>query len=142
MFDAARGARDLLGHPVLRAGAPHHPEYGVGALAEGGVCIVNEQSVRSVGATREQMAEVLRSEWDELERRCAHGRGGSNGRVEATGACATHVRQGQRIKGWSFTGQGALRRHAYFVLVSVATILRQEREMEWNLPKRLACVIW
>lgn len=50
-------------------GAPFHPEYGVGALAEGGVCIVNEQAVRSVGATREQMAEVLRQEWEELERR-------------------------------------------------------------------------
>jgi len=28
---------------VRKLGAPHHPEYGVGALAEGGVCIVNEQ---------------------------------------------------------------------------------------------------
>eukprot|EP00983_Pelagomonas_calceolata_P092350 1157653-Pelagomonas_calceolata.AAC.10 len=39
-------------------------------LMLGGVCIVNEQAVRAVGATREQMAEVLRSEWEELERRC------------------------------------------------------------------------
>lgn len=44
-------------------------EYGVGALAEKGVCIVNNAAVHAVGATREQMAEVLRSEWDELERR-------------------------------------------------------------------------
>lgn len=42
----------------------------MGALAEGGVCIVNEQAVRAVGATREQMTEVLRSEWDEMQRRC------------------------------------------------------------------------
>jgi len=33
------------------------------------VCIMNEAAMRNAGATQEEMVEVVRQEWDELERR-------------------------------------------------------------------------
>ncbi len=52
---AAEVARSL-GAPldvvvVRKVGAPENPEYGIGALAEGGVSLISDEAVRALGIT-------------------------------------------------------------------------------------------
>jgi putative phosphoribosyl transferase len=70
----ARQIADALGAPldvivVRKLGAPSHHELAMGAIGEGGVRVVSEDIVRSVGATPEQLAAVEARERFELERR-------------------------------------------------------------------------
>lgn len=62
---------------VRKLGVPFQPELGMGAIAEGGVRIINEQVVRMAGISDEELAGVEEEERVELERRAAslrHGR--------------------------------------------------------------------
>ncbi|KIZ05318.1 hypothetical protein MNEG_2641 [Monoraphidium neglectum] len=54
---------------VRKIGAPIHPEYAIGALAEGGTICLDEDAAAMVGATRQEVDEVVRRETRELERR-------------------------------------------------------------------------
>lgn len=76
-----------VGHEVARAlgaeldvivarklGAPSHPEFGVGAIAPG-VRVLDDESVRALGLTPEDIAEVEQTERAELERRVRDYRG-------------------------------------------------------------------
>jgi putative phosphoribosyl transferase len=70
---AHRGAR-ILGAPldvlvVRKLGYPSQPELGLGALGEGGVQVVNAPLVARLGVSAEVMADVVRRETIELERR-------------------------------------------------------------------------
>jgi putative phosphoribosyl transferase len=65
---------EALGAPldvivVRKLGHPLQPELGVGAIAEGGVRIVNEPLVARTGVTTEQLAVVAAREEVELARR-------------------------------------------------------------------------
>jgi putative phosphoribosyl transferase len=44
---------------VRKIGAPGNPEYAIGALAEGGVSILDDESVRALGVGAEELAELL-----------------------------------------------------------------------------------
>jgi putative phosphoribosyl transferase len=62
---------DRLGAPldvivVRKLGCPWQPELGVGAIAEGGVRVVNDDLVRELSLTREQLAAVTAREQREL----------------------------------------------------------------------------
>jgi predicted phosphoribosyltransferase len=62
---------------VRKLGCPWHPELGIGAIAEGGVEIVNRALVRQLGITTEELRAVADRERIELERRVSryrHGR--------------------------------------------------------------------
>ncbi len=70
----ARQIAHALGAPldvivVRKLGAPNHPELAMGAIGEGGVRVVSEDIVRSVGATEKELAAVEVGERAELERR-------------------------------------------------------------------------
>jgi predicted phosphoribosyltransferase len=70
---AAEVAR-ALGAPldvllVRKLGVPGHEELAFGALASGGVQVLNAEVVALVGLTRTQMEDVVRRETDELQRR-------------------------------------------------------------------------
>jgi predicted phosphoribosyltransferase len=54
---------------VRKLGAPGHEEFAMGAIASGGVELLSEHTVRSLGLTREQVARVIVREREELARR-------------------------------------------------------------------------
>ena len=56
---------------VRKLGAPDHPEYGIGALAEDDDPLWDERAVRALGLTVADRESLLRKENDELQRRRA-----------------------------------------------------------------------
>jgi putative phosphoribosyl transferase len=54
---------------VRKLGMPGHEEFAIGALASGGVLVLNEETLRDYYVTREQVEAVVDAERRELERR-------------------------------------------------------------------------
>lgn len=70
----ARAIADALDAPldivvVRKLGAPFHPELGLGAIAEGGMSVLNEPIVRALQLEDKDIDPVVESEHAELERR-------------------------------------------------------------------------
>lgn len=61
---------------VRKLGMPGHEEYAIGAIASGGVRIVNEEAIRAFGITNAELDAVTAEELVELERREQRYRGG------------------------------------------------------------------
>lgn len=61
---------------VRKLGVPGHSELGMGAIAEGGIRLLNEDLIARLGITTEQLDAVYASEEAELERRVRRYRGG------------------------------------------------------------------
>lgn len=64
---------DVLG--VRKLGAPQQPEFGVGAIAEDGIRVVDPDSAEAAGLDERSIAAVERREREELERRVRRYRG-------------------------------------------------------------------
>jgi predicted phosphoribosyltransferase len=60
---------------VRKLGAPHQPELAMGAIGEGGVRVIDDDVVRSVGATDAEIAAIEERERVELARRARQFRG-------------------------------------------------------------------
>jgi putative phosphoribosyl transferase len=76
-FEVARALRaplDVLA--VRKLGAPGNPEFGVGAIAEDGTAVLDEDSARRVGMTSELLTVTVRRELLELRRRVERYRDG------------------------------------------------------------------
>jgi predicted phosphoribosyltransferase len=58
-----------------KVGAPGHPEFGIGAIAEGGAVVADERSLRHAGVTPAHFDELANDEHHELVRRVQHYRG-------------------------------------------------------------------
>jgi len=58
-----------------KVGAPRQPEYGIGAIAEGGGSVMDAAAVHAVGLTREDFERLAAREQVELERRVGRYRG-------------------------------------------------------------------
>jgi putative phosphoribosyl transferase len=76
---AAEVAR-ALGAPldivvVRKVGAPQNPEYGIGALAEGGASVVDEESLRLLDIGTDELTAILARAQDELGERIRRYRG-------------------------------------------------------------------
>jgi len=71
-YEAARvlGA-DMDVFVVRKVGAPDHREYGIGAVAEGGVIVADQDSLLWLRVSRERFDELAAVEQQELERRVA-----------------------------------------------------------------------
>lgn len=54
---------------VRKIGAPTHPEYGIGAMIEGGYAWVDPRAAARAGATPEQIDEIVARERQEIEAR-------------------------------------------------------------------------
>jgi putative phosphoribosyl transferase len=54
---------------VRKLGVPGWEELAMGAIASGGVRVLNERVVREAGITAERIQEVAAAEWEELRRR-------------------------------------------------------------------------
>ena len=69
-FEVATALRLPLDVFVVRKlGAPGHEEFAVGAIASGGVCLVDQGSVRSLHVSKAQLNAIIERERDELQRR-------------------------------------------------------------------------
>jgi len=65
---------DALGVPldvfvVRKLGVPGQEELAMGAIASGGVMVLSDDLIQTLGITRQQLDAVARREWRELERR-------------------------------------------------------------------------
>jgi putative phosphoribosyl transferase len=78
---------------VRKLGTPGHEELGMGAIGEGGVRVLNDDIVSTVGASAEQLAAVEAAERTELERRASRFRG-DRPRLDLTGKTAIVVDDG------------------------------------------------
>jgi putative phosphoribosyl transferase len=58
-----------------KVGAPMQPELGVGAVAPGGILLLDQQSVSMLGLTDADLAPVIQQEREEMRRRLHHYRG-------------------------------------------------------------------
>jgi putative phosphoribosyl transferase len=54
---------------VRKLGLPGHEEFAIGAIASGGVRVLNEDTLREYGVSHEQVEAVVQAEEQELERR-------------------------------------------------------------------------
>jgi putative phosphoribosyl transferase len=68
-----RGELDIV--VARKIGAPGHPEFGVGAIAEDGPPVYDQDNLRYAGVTEAGVAEVLSAERVELQRRIRRYRG-------------------------------------------------------------------
>jgi len=60
-----------------KVGAPHQPEYGIGAIAEGGTQVMDDRAVQALGLSAAALGRLVAVEQEELDRRVAryrHGR--------------------------------------------------------------------
>jgi putative phosphoribosyl transferase len=60
---------------VRKIGAPGHPEFGIGAIAEGPSVVMDRVSVRACGVSSEAFDRLVEAETRELGRRVQHYRG-------------------------------------------------------------------
>ena len=60
---------------VRKVGAPHHREFGIGAIAEGDVTIADESAMRAVGVEHQRFEALAEDERRELDRRVRRYRG-------------------------------------------------------------------
>jgi putative phosphoribosyl transferase len=96
---------------VRKLGVPFHPELGMGAIGEGGVCVINDDVVLTARITPDELAQVKAREREVLESRSRHYRGrrgpaGIEGRTAlvvddgvATGSTARAACQIARARG-------------------------------------------
>lgn len=78
---------------VRKIGAPGQPELGLGAIAEGGVLLLNEPLMDRLGVTREQLQPTIERSLAELDRRRDLYRGGTEP-IEVTGRTVVLVDDG------------------------------------------------
>lgn len=78
---------------VRKLGVPSQPEFGMGAIGEDGVRIINDEVVRQAAVTDDALARVEASERIELERRARRFRG-DRSRVPLDGCVAVLVDDG------------------------------------------------
>jgi putative phosphoribosyl transferase len=78
---------------VRKLGAPTQPELAMGAIASGGVRIINQEVVRALHITPQQIEEISELETRELERR-EHAYRGNRNPVDLAGKCILLVDDG------------------------------------------------
>src|SRR5688572_28454624 len=69
-YEVARALRAPLDVFVVRKlGLPAHPELAMGAIASGGIRVLDQAAIRRFGVTEQELAAVAATEQRELERR-------------------------------------------------------------------------
>ena len=125
---------------VRKLGAPGNPELGIGAVAEGGVTVLNEGLIRRLGVTAAELDEVAAREHAELDRRRVAYRGvGETGSLE--GRDAIVVDDGLAT---GFTARAAIeavrRRGAARVILAVPVAANDTAREISSLVDELVCI--
>jgi putative phosphoribosyl transferase len=108
-FEVARRLAAPLDVLVVRKiGAPRNPEYGLGAVAEEGIRMLDERRMREIGYSAADLEPVVQRELKELERRVRRYREGRP-RIEVTGRTVILVDDGVATGGTVRAGIRALR---------------------------------
>lgn len=63
---------------VRKLGVPDQPEFAFGAIAEGGIRVLNRDVIFGLGLTRDQVERISNEEQQELDRRARAYRGGAS----------------------------------------------------------------
>jgi putative phosphoribosyl transferase len=95
---------------VRKLGAPFNPEYGIGAIAEGGVRFIRSEDVELTGIGEAELDEIVARESAELERRRQLYRG-DRPRQSVSGRTAILVDDGIATGGTAVAAGKALREH-------------------------------
>lgn len=56
---------------VRKLGSPYNPEFGIGAISEGNVTVLNTDTINSLGISKQDLYKVVIQEQEELDRRLA-----------------------------------------------------------------------
>lgn len=76
-YAIARSLKAPLEVMVARKiGAPGNPEFGIGAIAPGGVCVLNKEVIRLYGISDDYIQKTVAQETQEMDRRLQRYRGG------------------------------------------------------------------
>jgi putative phosphoribosyl transferase len=108
-FEVARRLGAPLDVVVVRKlGAPGAPEFGIGALGEGGVRLVNSAAVAALGITESELDSVVGREQEELARRLERYRG-DRAPIALEGRTVVLVDDGVATGGTAVVGARVLR---------------------------------
>jgi len=135
-----------------KVGAPGNPEFGIGAVAEGGVEVQDAQSLAALGVTPSAFARAAMGEQAELERRVARFRAGE-APLDLKGRTAVLVDDGIATGVSARAAVEAVRRRAPRRLVLAVPVASREAALELgplvdefvalHLPKEfLAVGLW
>lgn len=106
---------------VRKLGVPGHEEYAMGAIASGGVVLLNEQVVRAAGVSQAAVQHVLDTERRELERREQRYRG-DRPAPDVAGNTVILVDDGLATGSTMFAAVAALKQeHPAHIVVAVPT---------------------
>ncbi|WP_433722184.1 erythromycin esterase family protein [Nocardia sp. CA-129566] len=93
---------------VRKLGAPGHPEFAIGALSSGGRIVLNDDMVRALRLTADQVRSIARDEAEEMVRREAAYRA-DRGPIEVTGRTVILVDDGLATGASMFAAIEAIR---------------------------------
>jgi putative phosphoribosyl transferase len=111
-----------------KLGAPESPEYGIGAIAEGGAVYLRSDAIREIGLSDRDVAEIAEREGAEVERRVRRYRG-ARPALEVRGRTVILVDDGIATGGTARAAVRALRdRGAARVVLAVPVVARGTAE--------------
>jgi putative phosphoribosyl transferase len=126
---------------VRKLGFPEHRELAMGAIASGGVCVLNEDLVRSHGITRSSLARVAAREMQEIARRERDYRG-LRPQLEPRGMTAVVVDDGLATGATMRAAVEALRAKApAAIVVAVPVAAEETRDDMRAIADDVVCVI-
>ncbi len=124
---------------VRKLGTPGHEELAMGAIASGGVRVINEEVVKGLGIPERRIDEVAEAEWRELQRRERVYRGDRAG-IPLEDATAILIDDGLAT-GSSMRAavQGLRKHHPQSIVVAVPTAAVETCEMFRDLVDEVIC---
>lgn len=107
---------------VRKLGAPGHEEFAIGAIATGGVRVLNQEAIQALGVTQSAIERITILERQELERRERMYRGG-RGPVDVKGRTVIVVDDGLATGATMYAAIAALRKQNPAAIIVAAPVV-------------------